>query len=167
MRAAVLLFVVVGAAFGACPDGFRGASDDACFHVSPQKSSTFVECEYYCETLGGTLASVRDERENDFVRDLLGGKEAAYLGLFEAGEDESGDWRWVDGHEDSFRPWNPGEPNEWCTDEDCGVFAPGIFEGWVDASCTVRGWAKCLCRHGGEPVPPFLRRRPPGEAAVV
>ena len=39
---------------------------------------------------------------------------------------------------DTWRNWQPGEPNEWCTDEDCGLLAPGLWDGWVDASCTVR-----------------------------
>ena len=38
---------------------------------------------------------------------------------------------------DTWRNWQPGEPNEWCTDEDCGLLAPGLWDGWVDASCTV------------------------------
>ena len=44
--------------------------------------------------------------------------------------------------------WQPGEPNEWCTDEDCGLLAPGLWDGWVDASCTIPNWAQCLCRRG-------------------
>ena len=84
-----------------------------------------------------------------------------WLGLFEAGEDESGDWQWVDTDATSgYRAWNPGEPNEWCTDEDCAVFAPRMFHGWVDASCTIEGWAVCLCRYGGHPSEAYKATRP-------
>lgn len=131
---AFLLFAVVGVAASSCPDGFVSPTStaDACFHVSPM-TATYVQCEDYCEEKGGTLASIRDEAENDFVRDFLGEKTAVYIGMFEAGEDESGDWQWVDGHAPTYQKWNPGDPNEWCTDEDCVVFSPGLFHDWVGA----------------------------------
>ena len=36
----------------------------------------------------------------------------AFIGLFEAGVDESGDWQWVDGADNSWMGgWQPGEVN--------------------------------------------------------
>ena len=73
------------------------------------------------------------------MRQLVTTQRAVWIGLFESGEqDESGVWEWVNGMSDTWRNWQPGEPNEWCTDEDCGLLAPGLWDGWVDASCTVR-----------------------------
>ena len=83
------------------------------------------------------------------MRQLVTTQRAVWIGLFESGEqDESGVWEWVNGMSDTWRNWQPGEPNEWCTDEDCGLLAPGLWDGWVDASCTIPNWAQCLCRRG-------------------
>lgn len=138
VRAAVVC--LVPGVWAACPTGYEGPDGGGCFMMS-ERTGTFLECEAECESKGGTLASIRSASEDDFARSLAG-QRAVYLGLFEAGEDESGDWQWVDGFDGSYRAWNPGDPNEWCTDEDCAVFAPSKFADWVDASCTVRGWAR-------------------------
>lgn len=144
------LVLVASAAVAAaepCSEGYDGPAGGGCF-LKIQWPARFTQCQDKCERLGGTMASIRDAAENDWVRDNLASASPLWLGLFEAGEDESGDWQWVDGYEGGYRSWNVGEPNEWCTDEDCAIFAPEKFPAWIDASCTVDGWAHCLCREG-------------------
>ena len=134
-----------------CPLGYSGPSyeSDSCFKVSDVRA-TFVGCQTnVCGPEGGTVASLRNLEEFAWVRDLLDLKDAAgFVGLFEYGEDESGDWRWVDGTRPGFIEWTSGEPNQQCgVDEDCAVLAPDIWPGLVDASCAVE--VNCVCRHGG------------------
>lgn len=148
-----LVALLAHTSFAACPTGWFG-DDSACFQI-PQDYGTFIHCQdVVCTQLGGTLASIRSPSEQDSVEDLMRQYrvQRVYIGAFEAGEDESGDWQWVDGSLFNYTHWNPGEPNEYCTDEDCGVFLPTWYPlGWSDASCTIEGWLRCLCRHGGSP----------------
>lgn len=155
-RFLLVAFVGVGAQ---CPSGWSGETSEACFQI-PEEQGTFVECQdTICESLGGTLASIRSQSEQDFVRRLMREEGAlrAYIGIFESGEDESGVWKWVDGFSSNFTHWSPGEPSEYCTDEDCGMYMPTWFPlGWVDTSCTLENWAQCLCRLGGTPSDEYL-----------
>jgi hypothetical protein len=131
-----------------CPSPYQGTSIDACFLIS-DFPATFSQCQQHCESNGGSLATIKSKAEDDYVRQLVTTQRAVWIGLFESGEqDESGVWEWVNGMSDTWRNWQPGEPNEWCTDEDCGLLAPGLWDGWVDASCTIPNWAQCLCRRG-------------------
>ena len=147
MRA--LLVALVAAHINAqCPSPYEGTSTDACFLIS-DFPATFSQCQQHCESNGGSLATIKSKQEDDYVRQLVTTQRAVWIGLFESGEqDESGVWEWVNGMSSTWRNWQPGEPNEWCTDEDCGLMAPGLWDGWVDASCTIPNWAHCLCRRG-------------------
>jgi len=156
MVVALLALAVPAVTRAACSTGWSG---EGCFQI-PERAATFVQCqEEVCSGLGGTLASIRSASEQESVQALMAseGVGRVYIGLFESGPDESGDWRWVDGWNGNYTHWNPGEPNEWCTDEDCGMFLPTWFpQGWSDASCTIEGWARCLCRQGGSPSAAYL-----------
>lgn len=114
-RVAAVLALVAKMSLGACPAGWTGDVDgDACFRI-PADMTTFVECQdRVCSGLGGTLASIRSGEEQRIVQDLMDQQDEprVYIGLFEAGEDESNDWEWVDGWNGDYTHWNPGEPNE-------------------------------------------------------
>jgi len=107
---------------------------------------TFTGCqEEVCGEVGGTLVTIEDASENAFLKNSLLGHHFAFIGLFEAGADESGDWSWVDGHTSDYTNWEQGEPNNWCLDEDCAVVGPdSSFKGWIDASCNIM--MRCLCQ---------------------
>ena len=49
---------------------------------------------------------------------------------------------------DDFEFWEPGEPNNYCLDEDCGLVGP-FWDGWVDSSCDIE--VKCVCQASGTP----------------
>jgi C-type mannose receptor len=134
---ALLVALLAARTAAQCPSPYEGTSTDACFLIS-DFPATFSQCQQHCESNGGSLATIKDKAEDDYVRQLVTTQQAVWIGLFESGEqDESGVWEWVNGMSDTWRNWQPGEPNEWCTDEDCGLMAPGLWDGWVDASCTV------------------------------
>ncbi|KAJ8599154.1 hypothetical protein CTAYLR_008300 [Chrysophaeum taylorii] len=149
-----------------CEAPFSGPSEDACFYVSTTYHS-FVECEDLCEGMGGTLASIRGAEEEAWLEAAVG-LGVAYIGAFEAGPDESGDWRWVDGGSlaTTYSRWAPGDPDDWCVDEDCALFAPAYFPGWVDASCGLEDSAVCICRAGGAPSAPYESARASLERAA-
>lgn len=135
-----------------CPDGFS-TFDGRCFALSIEKA-TFTRCQAeFCAPAGGTLVTVDNGAVNDFLWNYLmsDGAHFAFIGLYQPGRSESsqGNWTWVDGSQTTFSGWRPGEPNNWCVEEDCGVMipTPGMLAGWDDASCNIL--AHCLCELGG------------------
>lgn len=155
-----LLAALLALTAAQCPSPWSGNTGDACFQIS-DFPATFSQCQQHCESQGGSLATIKNAQEDAYVRNLVTTERAVWIGLFESGEqDESGIWEWVDGAESTWRHWQPGEPNEWCTDEDCGLLAPGLWDGWVDASCTIPNWARCLCRKGSFAGAAYRRDRP-------
>ena len=97
--------------------------------------STWDEAKIYCESLGGHLATITSQEENDFVFNyvLSCGLESAYFGLSDA-EDE-GVWEWITGEQISFTNWANGEPNNENGNEDYGMFYYQFTTGkWNDGN---------------------------------
>lgn len=71
----------------------------------------WVEAEAFCRALGGHMATLTSEEENQFVHSYMwnGGFTTAYFGL----EDEERDhtWEWVSGEPVEYTNWDPGEPS--------------------------------------------------------
>ena len=74
-------------------------------------SITWEEAKTYCENLGGHLATITSEEENNVIANLLSNadykKSMYWLGGY---RDESEIWRWITGESMGFTNWNPGEP---------------------------------------------------------
>lgn len=103
--------------------------------------------------------SIGNASLNEFLLGLMRTRHilmsGAFIGLFERGAGESGDWVWSDGLNASLRLWAAGEPNNWCLDEDCVTLSPvhevgaqgkfvGLDTGWFDVSC--REKRHCICQ---------------------
>lgn len=73
------------------------------------KNTTWTEAEYYCEMLGGHLAAVNSDEENEFIKNFLqnGDKAWYYLGA----QKKDNDWQWVDGNNYSNITWNENAAN--------------------------------------------------------
>ena len=71
----------------------------------------WVEAEAFCRALGGHMATLTSEEENQFVHSFMWneGFTTAYFGL----EDEERDhtWEWVSGEPVEYTNWDPGEPS--------------------------------------------------------
>ncbi len=79
-----------------------------------------------CEELGGHLATITSEEEQEIVTTLADGK-GAYLGA----TNENGTWEWITGEEFSYTNWVSGEPNNkgHLSENYLGVYSEG---GWND-----------------------------------
>lgn len=71
---------------------------------------TWTEAKAYCESLGGHLATITSQEEQNIVASLVlsGDKNSYWLG----GQKDSADnWSWIDGSTWSYTNWASGEPN--------------------------------------------------------
>lgn len=80
------------------------------------------EAKAYCESLGGYLATITSQEENDVVYQYLRdqGYESAYFGYTD--EEEEGVWKWVTGEKSTYSNWSSGEPNGENPNEDYAMF---------------------------------------------
>ncbi|XP_060797712.1 lymphocyte antigen 75 [Neoarius graeffei] len=73
---------------------------DKCYTVTKPQSSSFKAANDFCQTLRGSLLSIRDQTEQDFVTTLLPGKpQKLWIGLR--------DNQWVDGTPVNYHNFNP------------------------------------------------------------
>lgn len=132
---------------GGCPEGFFPI-EGGVFCLSHQKAS-FMDCQdLVCGPINSTLAVLDDANTSATVFEMFKITSArAWVGLYEVGGNESGDWAWIstDLRTNVTPLWAPGEPNEACHgDEDCAMLQT---EGFGDAVCIFE--ANCLCQTGG------------------
>ena len=86
----------------------------------------------YCEALGGHMATLENQRENDIVAFLLrySKVEQAMIGANDVGKE--GSFEWADGRPIQFSQWNNGEPNNSSSKEHYVEFYHN--GGWNDVS---------------------------------
>jgi hypothetical protein len=81
-------------------------------------SATWTEARDFCEEYGGYLVSIRDAKENAFIRDLATSQcdtNDFFIGLTD--EIEEGTFVWTDGSPLNYTNWQQGEPSN-SNDED-------------------------------------------------
>ena len=75
------------------------------------KGVNWTEANEYCKMLGGNLAVITSEEENEFVHSLV--KEAPknlyWIGLYDP--DKNQKFKWVDGSEYSYDGWSENQPD--------------------------------------------------------
>lgn len=97
--------------------------------------------------MGGHLATINTEAEQNFVTQLLDRRFPYFLGLTD--ENTEGLWQWVD--QTPFNPhmvfWRKGEPNDF-KEEDCVVLINVQDEwAWNDFPCDFQ--ANSICKLPG------------------
>ncbi|CAH1267173.1 HGF [Branchiostoma lanceolatum] len=99
-----------------------------------------------CERLGANLASVKDQGENNFIKDLIVGAPKGrvpyvWLGLHKVGKK----WMWTDGSQVTYTNWAPGEPNDsWWQSKFRGENCGGVY------SKTGKKWGARLYSERGQ-----------------
>jgi len=72
------------------------------------KPCSWSEARERCKKLGGYLACIKDQDENDFLQKLSQG---LYVQVGGTDKEEEGDWRWESGEPFRYKNWNRKEPN--------------------------------------------------------
>ena len=94
------------------PVYFQGSN----YYIS-EATPSWTEANEICNSLGGHLATLTSEEEQNFVASLLDSNNSIYwIGLYQNTNSNSylepnGGWEWVTGENFNFNNWGDGEPN--------------------------------------------------------
>ncbi|KJU85686.1 C-type lectin domain protein [Candidatus Magnetobacterium bavaricum] len=101
---------------------------------------TWADAKANCEKLGGYLATVTSDSEEQFIVNSFNQKYESWLGATDA--EVEGTWKWITGEKWGYTDWNPVEPNNKEGNENCLVYA-GSFGHWLDYSCSYKVTLLC------------------------
>jgi len=106
----VIIAGIPGAAMAGVLSGphFRSGSDHAYFLI---QADSWLESEAEAGVLGGHLATVNDEAEQQWVLDTFGvldGFRSLWIGLR---REDDGLFRWISGEPVTYENWLPGQPD--------------------------------------------------------
>ncbi|HQM01448.1 MAG TPA: lectin-like protein [Ruminococcus flavefaciens] len=75
------------------------------------KGVNWTEANEYCKMLGGNLAVITSEEENEFVHDLVkdAPKNLYWIGLYDP--DKTKTFKWIDGSEYNYDGWSENQPD--------------------------------------------------------
>ena len=97
--------------------------------------SAWEDAKTYCEMLGGHLATIASQEENDRLYSYIVsiGASNAYFGFSDA--ESEGDWKWVTDENISYVNWHSDEPNNESENEDYAMFYWKFDDGtWNDGN---------------------------------
>jgi hypothetical protein len=89
-------------------------------------NADWQDSEAEAQSLGGYLATIANQEQQNFVFDLFGGYDGSqrilWIGLYDPSQDKNGgshasNFVWASGAPVTYTNWNPGEPNDSGGDE--------------------------------------------------
>ena len=110
---------------------------NSCYHVIDTPTLKWSDARTTCQNLGGDLAIIRSQDENNFVRDLITQQtvpdRGAWLGLYRKADDM---FYWIDDTPlaGQYSAWASGEPNS--NNEKCGHIYKASGK-WNDIPCNL------------------------------
>ncbi len=116
---------------------------------------TWKEAKTKCEELGGQLAIVTSQEQNDALTKLVkdAGKAEAWIGATD--EAQEGAWVWVDGSAMSYKNWNASQPNNKNNNEHYALLWAAQQGKWADQpNRSTQHKPGFLCEWGGTPAKP-------------
>ena len=90
---------------------------NSCYHVIDTPTLKWSDARTTCQNLGGDLAIIRSQDENNFVRDLINQQtvqdRGAWIGLYRKA-DHDNKFYWIDDTPlaGQYSAWASGEPND-------------------------------------------------------
>lgn len=122
----------------ACPAEFRGFGDSCYYFSSGSQRLNFDEAFQFCANLTSSMLIIKDNQEQQFIRNAIAGKGYFWLGLTD--REEENVWKWVDGTKPVFKKWKPGQPDNWTHGHEDGEDCAGLIHeaNWNDFYCTDR-----------------------------
>ena len=126
-----------------CPEGWLN-DGSSCYYVKDTVTGKQSDARQHCQNLGGDLAIIKSENQNDFIFNLTRSqstftKWGAWIGMERKYD---GKFYWIDNTpaEGSYAIWSGGEPNNFKGSENCVQMYGNTPLGkkWNDLFCEVK-----------------------------
>ncbi|XP_039975109.1 C-type lectin domain family 4 member M-like [Xiphias gladius] len=117
-----------------CQTGWK-KFDLSCYFTSTLKKN-WTESRKACVAQGADLVVIDSRDEQVFANGLLQSGQNAWIGLTDSLKE--GTWMWVDGTPVTIEFWQPGQPNSFNGNQDCGEMvqkSTGAVGEWNDDGC--------------------------------
>ena len=126
-----------------CPQDWA-LHGNSCYHVIDTPTLNWSDARTTCQNLGGDLAIIRSEDENNFIIDILNKQQriqdwGAWIGLYRSKDDNM--FYWIDDTPlaGQYSAWASGKPDS--QDEKCAnIFITGSSRkkgNWDDLTCAL------------------------------
>lgn len=101
------------------PEEYQGHAY-AIINYNDKNLSSYKECVKYCKSVGGHMAVIESQGENDFLFDFVRrtGNRTAYFGFSD--RKAEGQWKWVNDKTINYTNWADGQPNNGAANGDGG-----------------------------------------------
>ena len=125
-----------------CPDGWLNYGS-SCYYVKDTVTRKQSDARQHCQNLGGDLAIIKSENQNDFIFNLIRSQNTftiwgAWIGMERKSD---GKFYWIDNTpvEGSYSIWAGGEPNNAGGSENCVQMYGNdpLRKTWNNFSCEV------------------------------
>ena len=123
-----------------CSDAW--GENDSCCYLWPDGTKTWKEAEDDCIQKGGHLASITNERIDNYIRSKVHpAKHHVNYNNFKypwlgGSDSKKGEWRWTDGSQWNFTKWGNAQPNDFNQNQKClQMNRHPIHDGWNDYDC--------------------------------
>ncbi|XP_023384252.1 secretory phospholipase A2 receptor [Pteropus vampyrus] len=112
----------------------KDLNSHVCYQFNLLSSLSWSEAHSSCQMQGGSLLSIADDTEENFIRKHLN-REAVemWMGLNQL--DENAGWQWSDGTPLNYLNWNPEINFEPFVEYHCGTFNPFMPNAWRSRDC--------------------------------
>nr|XP_057932133.1 galactose-specific lectin nattectin-like [Doryrhamphus excisus] len=124
--------------YDCCPKGWTQL-DNRCFFFQ-NVVVNFYTAETICNILGGNLASIHSNLENEVIRQVIlqgaGFTRHTWIGFSDAIQE--GNFVWTDGSEVDYTDWENGRPNNRNGNQHCAVVNFNNVDNWNDIRCRQR-----------------------------
>ena len=121
------------------------------FYAVIEKEMTPPDARAYCESLGGYLATITSQEEQDFVASLASNVDYPDLWIGGSDDGSEGEWYWMNGEPWDYTAWYPGgsvgtvEPNNGLgLGDDYAAISRARDYQWVDAFGGYDGYTTAL-----------------------
>ncbi len=129
---------------GRCPSGYDYYEPDNFCYKFNNACKTWTEARQVCQQEGGDLISLKEGNFNYF-RNLVISKAGAcnmvWVGTTDAALE--GEWNWLNGEKVSSALWQPGQPDNWASKENCGDLAKLTDYRMNDEDCSFKAHSLC------------------------
>ena len=100
---------------------------------------SWPEARKHCQSIGGDLASIIDQSDNERIKVFLD-QNGAYQNVWIGANDKKkeGTFEWSDGTVFSFSDWNPGEPNGSRSEHCAHFYSIALKRKWNDINCNTK-----------------------------